>query len=76
MVRESLSWARLPLRAEWGARTLMPHHENRPTKLSPVCGRPFQWRKKWKIVWDEVKYCSERCRGQRSYTQLDRPKPK
>ncbi|MFM8753701.1 MAG: DUF2256 domain-containing protein, partial [Phenylobacterium sp.] len=24
--------------------------------------RPFAWRKKWEKVWDEVKYCSERCR--------------
>ncbi|MCA6329365.1 MAG: DUF2256 domain-containing protein, partial [Phenylobacterium sp.] len=23
---------------------------------------PFAWRKKWEKVWDEVKYCSERCR--------------
>ena len=44
----------------------MTHHENRPTKVCAVCKRPFQWRKKWKKVWAEVKYCSERCRGQRS----------
>ena len=43
----------------------MPHHVDRPTKICPVCGRPFQWRKKWKDVWDEVKYCSERCRRNR-----------
>jgi hypothetical protein len=33
-----------------------------PEKICLVCGRPFTWRKKWKKVWDEVKYCSERCR--------------
>lgn len=44
----------------------MPHHENRPTKICPVCERPFQWRRKWKDVWEEVRYCSERCRRQRS----------
>lgn len=33
-----------------------------PTKTCPVCGRPFTWRKKWERVWDDVKYCSERCR--------------
>jgi len=33
-----------------------------PAKTCPVCGRPFAWRKKWEKVWDEVKYCSERCR--------------
>ena len=36
-----------------------------PTKICPVCGRPFAWRKKWAAVWDEVKYCSERCRRRR-----------
>ncbi|SBO41848.1 conserved protein of unknown function [Cyanobium sp. NIES-981] len=40
----------------------MPHHQNRPTKLCAFCGRPFQWRRKWKTVWEEVRYCSERCR--------------
>lgn len=36
-----------------------------PTKTCPCCGRPFAWRKKWARVWDEVKYCSERCRRTR-----------
>ena len=44
----------------------MPHHVDRPTKICPVCGRPFQWRKKWKDVWEEVRYCSERCRRNRN----------
>ncbi|MEM6717925.1 MAG: DUF2256 domain-containing protein [Bacteroidota bacterium] len=33
-----------------------------PTKICKVCERPFTWRKKWERVWDEVQYCSERCR--------------
>ncbi len=33
-----------------------------PTKICPVCQRPFTWRKKWADCWDDVKYCSERCR--------------
>ncbi|WP_422320317.1 DUF2256 domain-containing protein [Prosthecobacter sp.] len=33
-----------------------------PTKPCLVCGRPFTWRKKWEKVWEEVKFCSERCR--------------
>jgi hypothetical protein len=37
-----------------------------PTKICPVCQRPFTWRKKWEDCWDEVKYCSERCRRHRS----------
>ena len=35
---------------------------NFPTKLCLACHRPFVWRKKWKAVWQEVKYCSEACR--------------
>ncbi|MGB1884391.1 MAG: DUF2256 domain-containing protein [Gammaproteobacteria bacterium] len=33
-----------------------------PTKLCPVCGRAFAWRRKWARDWTNVKYCSERCR--------------
>ncbi|MEL6613071.1 MAG: DUF2256 domain-containing protein [Bacteroidota bacterium] len=33
-----------------------------PTKICPVCDRPFAWRKKWKRDWERVVYCSERCR--------------
>ncbi|OUX74643.1 MAG: hypothetical protein CBC50_00500 [Synechococcus sp. TMED90] len=40
----------------------MTRPRDRPSKICPVCGRPFQWRRKWKDVWDDVKYCSERCR--------------
>nr|WP_235183048.1 DUF2256 domain-containing protein [Schleiferia thermophila] len=36
-----------------------------PTKICPVCQRPFTWRKKWEKVWDEVRYCSDRCRKYR-----------
>ncbi|WP_297341672.1 DUF2256 domain-containing protein [Pseudophaeobacter sp.] len=34
-----------------------------PQKICPACSRPFVWRKKWEKVWDEVKYCSKRCRA-------------
>ena len=34
----------------------------RPEKTCPVCGRPFQWRKKWERDWDRVVYCSDGCR--------------
>ncbi|MEJ2534715.1 MAG: DUF2256 domain-containing protein [Gammaproteobacteria bacterium] len=37
----------------------------KPTKTCAVCGRPFEWRRKWADVWDEVRYCSKRCRGRR-----------
>ncbi|MBX7230167.1 MAG: DUF2256 domain-containing protein [Burkholderiaceae bacterium] len=35
---------------------------NLPTKVCAKCKLPFTWRKKWERVWEEVKYCSERCR--------------
>lgn len=65
LVREWLGGAGMLVFTDRGARTLMPHHADRPTKTRAVCGRPFR-RKKWKAVWDEVKYCSERCRSQRA----------
>mgnify|MGYP006274546867 CR=1 FL=1 len=34
-----------------------------PTKTCAACGRPFTWRKKWAKDWDNVRYCSKRCRG-------------
>ncbi|MDX5329165.1 MAG: DUF2256 domain-containing protein [Marinobacter sp.] len=37
-----------------------------PEKNCPVCQRPFNWRKKWAKDWDQVRYCSERCRRNRS----------
>ncbi|MCI5041399.1 MAG: DUF2256 domain-containing protein [Donghicola eburneus] len=36
-----------------------------PSKVCVTCGRPFSWRKKWAKVWDEVRYCSDRCRSER-----------
>ncbi|MFM7789319.1 MAG: DUF2256 domain-containing protein [Microcystis panniformis] len=37
-----------------------------PSKICPVCGLSFTWRKKWQNCWHEVKYCSERCRRRKS----------
>jgi hypothetical protein len=42
-----------------------------PTKVCPVCDRPFAWRKKWADCWEEIKYCSERCRRRRVLITLD-----
>jgi hypothetical protein len=36
-----------------------------PQKTCATCGRPFVWRRKWAKVWDEVRHCSDRCRGER-----------
>lgn len=35
---------------------------NLPQKDCAFCHRPFSWRKKWERCWDEVKYCSQRCK--------------
>ncbi|MEM9600852.1 MAG: DUF2256 domain-containing protein [Pseudomonadota bacterium] len=39
---------------------------NLPSKDCVTCGRPFSWRKKWARCWDDVKYCSERCRREKN----------
>ncbi|MCC6242836.1 MAG: DUF2256 domain-containing protein [Gemmatimonadaceae bacterium] len=31
-------------------------------KICARCGRPFSWRKKWERDWEQVRYCSDRCR--------------
>ena len=36
---------------------------NLQTKVCLVCGKPFTWRKKWERDWDQVLYCSDRCRA-------------
>jgi hypothetical protein len=33
-----------------------------PTKTCATCGLPFTWRKKWAKDWENVRYCSEKCR--------------
>ena len=39
-------------------------------KICVVCQRPFNWRKKWEKVWNDVKYCSEKCRRSKSKIQI------
>jgi hypothetical protein len=36
--------------------------QNLPIKQCLTCMFYFSWRKKWEKNWEEVKYCSERCR--------------
>jgi hypothetical protein len=38
------------------------HDTPRPTKPCVVCGRDIEWRKKWERDWEQVRYCSDRCR--------------
>jgi hypothetical protein len=33
-----------------------------PTKICATCGLPFTWRKAWARDWEQVRYCSDRCR--------------
>jgi hypothetical protein len=40
----------------------MTRKSDLPSKLCRTCGKPFAWRKKWERDWDNVVYCSERCR--------------
>ena len=35
-----------------------------PQKPCLVCQRPMTWRRAWAKNWDEVKYCSDRCRAE------------
>ncbi|MFY8056548.1 MAG: DUF2256 domain-containing protein [Planctomycetaceae bacterium] len=44
-----------------------------PEKICVACGRPYKWRRRWARDWDNVKYCSERCR--RSKHSADTPSP-
>ena len=32
-------------------------------KICAACRRPFAWRKKWERDWDNLKFCSDRCRA-------------
>ncbi len=45
-----------------------------PQKTCARCGLPFVWRKKWARVWDDVRYCSDRCRNERG-PRADERKP-
>ncbi|MHC8597670.1 DUF2256 domain-containing protein [Arenicellales bacterium IMCC55707] len=38
---------------------------NLPQKICAKCNRPFTWRKKWARCWEEVRFCSEKCKRAR-----------
>ncbi len=57
--------------AKAGGRARAPHE--RASKTCARCGRPFTWRKKWARDWDQVRYCSDKCRmGKAAVTPADR----
>lgn len=41
------------------------------SKTCAKCGRTIEWRRKWSRNWDEVRYCSARCRTER-LSEIDR----
>lgn len=43
----------------------MRRKSDMPHKICTACGLPFSWRKKWAKDWDQVRYCSDRCRNQK-----------
>ncbi|WP_404420155.1 DUF2256 domain-containing protein [Thalassospira australica] len=51
-----------------------PEKANLPYKMCVTCNRPFAWRRKWRDCWDGVKYCSVRCRDQRTYNKDEGPR--
>ncbi len=44
-----------------------------PSKPCAACGREMTWRKSWAKNWDEVKYCSDACRGKRKAAEAAKP---
>ena len=42
-----------------------------PEKVCPVCDRPFLWRKKWEKNWEEIIYCSAKCRRNKKKPKED-----
>jgi hypothetical protein len=41
-----------------------PARGDLPTKACAACGLTFSWRRKWARDWDQVKFCSDRCRAE------------
>lgn len=37
-----------------------------PKKTCPICKLPFTWRKKWEKNWENVIYCSKKCKKNKS----------
>jgi len=50
MARKHVNLGRAPAKADL------------PSKPCETCKRPFTWRRKWARDWDQVRYCSDRCR--------------
>jgi len=51
MARKHVNQGRAPAKADL------------PEKVCIACSRPFSWRRKWARDWENVRYCSDRCRA-------------
>lgn len=40
-------------------------------KICEVCGREIEYRKKWAKTFDQIKYCSEKCRRNKNKTNYE-----
>ncbi|WP_149865431.1 DUF2256 domain-containing protein, partial [Catenovulum maritimum] len=41
----------------------MPHKKlHLDSKICPICQLSFSWRKKWERKWNDIIYCSQKCR--------------
>lgn len=38
-----------------------------PSKPCVACGRPMTWRRRWAKNWNDVKFCSDACRLNKSW---------
>ncbi|MFZ4071464.1 MAG: DUF2256 domain-containing protein [Caulobacterales bacterium] len=45
------------------ANGVKPAKGNLASKPCAACLRPFTWRKKWERDWNQVKFCSDKCRA-------------
>ncbi|MFY8106978.1 MAG: DUF2256 domain-containing protein [Elstera sp.] len=54
-----------PAYGHWGSVSEPMAHKKLtlPSKICAACQRPFVWRKKWERDWEQVRYCSDRCRS-------------
>ncbi|MED5475308.1 MAG: DUF2256 domain-containing protein [Candidatus Neomarinimicrobiota bacterium] len=44
----------------------MHKKKNLPYKFCNKCNLIFYWRKKWRKNWENVKYCSNKCRSNKN----------
>ena len=62
----------MPDRMNTASQFSMAHKkQNLPSKTCIVCGLDFNWRKKWARNWEDVKYCSEKCRRSKNGQRVD-----